>query len=70
MWLTQKETSAARGLTDLFCTQVSKVQSEKLFADGAEASGGKWDSITLNPSDNLGPILSPHQKDMGPWQHK
>ena len=48
---------------------VSKVQSEKLFADGAEASGGKWDSITLNPSDNLGPILSPHQKDMGPWQH-
>ena len=49
---------------------MSKVQSEKLFADGAEAPGGKWDSITLNPSDNLGPILSPHQKDMGPWQHK
>ena len=47
---------------------VSKVQSQFLFSEGAAASNGKWDAITLCPSDNVGPILSPHQKDMGPWQ--
>ena len=46
---------------------VTKVKTEKLFADAAAESGGSWDSMTLNPSDNVGPILSAHQKDMGPW---
>ena len=31
------------------------------------AAGG--DAITVCPSDNVGPILSPHHKDGGPWQH-
>ena len=48
-----RETSSAYSVT--------KVKSEFLFAAGAEASGGQWESITLNPSDNVGPILSPHQ---------
>ena len=30
---------------------------------------GKWDAITCCPGDNVGPIMSAHQKDMGPWQH-
>ena len=33
----------------------------------AEASGA-WDAIIVCPGDNVGPILSAHQKYMGPWQ--
>ncbi|MEZ5561135.1 MAG: NAD-dependent epimerase/dehydratase family protein [Pseudomonadales bacterium] len=47
---------------------MGKVLAERAFADAAERSG-RWDAITVCPADNLGPILSPHQKDMGPWQH-
>ena len=35
----------------------------------AAAASGRWDAITVCPSDNVGPILSPHHKDGGPWQH-
>ena len=47
---------------------MGKVLTEILFAEAAELSGD-WDTITICPADNVGPILSPHQKDMGPWQH-
>jgi hypothetical protein len=39
-----------------------------MFSEAAEENGS-WDAITCCPADNVGPILSPHQKDMGPWQH-
>jgi nucleoside-diphosphate-sugar epimerase len=42
--------------------------AQRAFADAAERSGG-WDAITCCPADNVGPIQSAHQKDMGPWQH-
>ena len=47
---------------------MGKVIAQRSFADAAEASGD-WDAITCCPADNVGPILSPHQKNMGPWQH-
>lgn len=47
---------------------IGKVMTEQLFAEAAEEHGG-WDTVTICPADNVGPILSPHQKDMGPWQH-
>jgi nucleoside-diphosphate-sugar epimerase len=47
---------------------IGKVLAERAFADAAAASG-RWDAITVCPGDNVGPILSAHQKDMGPWQH-
>jgi nucleoside-diphosphate-sugar epimerase len=47
---------------------MGKVELERLFTDAAEAHGG-WDCIRVCPADNVGPILSAHQKDMGPWQH-
>ena len=47
---------------------MGKVIAERAFSDAAEASGD-WDAITCCPADNVGPILSPHQKNMGPWQH-
>jgi nucleoside-diphosphate-sugar epimerase len=47
---------------------MGKVIAERAFADAARENGS-WDAITCCPADNLGPILSPHQKDMGPWQH-
>ena len=47
---------------------IGKVLAERAFADAAEAHGG-WDAITCCPGDNVGPILSAHQKDVGPWQH-
>ena len=47
---------------------MGKVELERLFTDAAEAHGG-WDCIRICPADNVGPILSAHQKDMGPWQH-
>jgi len=47
---------------------MSKLIAERAFADAADQSGA-WDAITCCPGDNLGPIQSAHQKDMGPWQH-
>ena len=47
---------------------MGKVIAQHAFADAAAASG-RWDAITVCPSDNVGPILSPHHKDGGPWQH-
>lgn len=47
---------------------MGKVLAERVFADAAAAAGG-WDAITCCPGDNVGPIQSAHQKDMGPWQH-
>ena len=47
---------------------MGKLIAERAFADAAEASGA-WDAITCCPGDNVGPIQSAHQKDMGPWQH-
>ena len=47
---------------------MGKVLAERVFAEAAEASG-RWDAITCCPGDNVGPILSAHQKNGGPWQH-
>lgn len=47
---------------------IGKVLAERAFSDAAEASG-RWDAITCCPGDNVGPILSAHQKNGGPWQH-
>ena len=46
---------------------MGKVMAERRFAQAAEASG-RWDAIAICPGDNVGPILSAHQQDMGPWQ--
>ena len=48
---------------------MSKLTAERAFAQAAEKSRGGWDAITCCPGDNVGPIQSAHQKDMGPWQH-
>jgi nucleoside-diphosphate-sugar epimerase len=47
---------------------MAKLIAERAFAEAAQASG-RWDAITCCPGDNVGPIQSAHQKDMGPWQH-
>jgi len=47
---------------------IGKIIAQRAFADAAEESGN-WDAITCCPADNVGPIQSAHQKDMGPWQH-
>lgn len=47
---------------------MGKILAERAFSDAAEQSG-RWDAITCCPGDNLGPILSAHQKNAGPWQH-
>jgi nucleoside-diphosphate-sugar epimerase len=47
---------------------MAKLIAERSFAEAAEKSGG-WDAITVCPGDNVGPIQSAHQKNMGPWQH-
>ena len=47
---------------------LGKVDLERMFTDAAEKSG-MWDCIRVCPADNVGPILSAHQKNMGPWQH-
>ncbi len=47
---------------------IGKVIAQNAFADAAAEHGG-WDAITCCPADNVGPIQSKHQKDMGPWQH-
>ncbi len=47
---------------------MGKLLAEQCFTDAA-ANSGTWDAITCCPGDNVGPIQSAHQKDMGPWQH-
>jgi nucleoside-diphosphate-sugar epimerase len=47
---------------------MGKVIAQRAFADAAGRSG-RWDAITVCPADNVGPILSAHHKDGGPWQH-
>lgn len=47
---------------------MGKVIAQRVFSDAAHESS-EWDAITCCPADNVGPIQSPHQKDMGPWQH-
>ena len=47
---------------------MSKLHAERMFEEAAQKSG-RWDSITCCPGDNVGPILSPHQRAKGPWQH-
>ena len=47
---------------------MGKVIAERTFSEAAMQHGG-WDAITCCPADNVGPIQSAHQKDMGPWQH-
>lgn len=47
---------------------IGKVLAERVFSDAGEESG-RWDAITCCPADNVGPILSAHQKNFGPWQH-
>jgi len=51
---------------------MAKLIAERAFEHAAAESGHgsrAWDAITCCPGDNLGPIQSAHQKDMGPWQH-
>ncbi len=47
---------------------MGKLIAQRAFSEAAELSGN-WDAITCCPADNVGPIQSAHQKDMGPWQH-
>ncbi len=47
---------------------MGKVIAQRAFSAAAERNGN-WDAITCCPADNVGPIQSAHQKDMGPWQH-
>lgn len=47
---------------------MGKAHAERAFSEAA-ARGGRWEAITCCPADNVGPILSAHQKD-GAWQHQ
>jgi nucleoside-diphosphate-sugar epimerase len=47
---------------------IGKVLAQHAFSDAA-ARSGRWDAITVCPGDNVGPLLSAHHKDGGPWQH-
>ncbi len=47
---------------------MGKGHAERAFWEAAEHSG-RWDAITCCPADNVGPILSEHQKT-GAWQHQ
>jgi nucleoside-diphosphate-sugar epimerase len=47
---------------------MGKAYAERAFWEAAEHSG-RWDAITCCPADNVGPILSAHQKT-GAWQHQ
>ena len=37
---------------------VGKLSTEAIIRAAGEASGGRWDALTINPADNVGPILS------------
>lgn len=45
---------------------MGKALAERAFWEAAERSG-RWEAITVCPADNVGPILSAHQKT-GAWQ--
>jgi len=45
---------------------MGKVMAERAFWEAAERSG-TWEAITVCPADNVGPILSAHQRT-GAWQ--
>ena len=47
---------------------IGKVVAQRAFSEAA-AENGNWDAITCCPADNVGPIQSAHQKEMGPWQN-
>jgi dihydroflavonol-4-reductase len=47
---------------------MGKVIAQRAFSDAA-ARAGTWDAVTICPADNVGPILSAHQRTGGPWQH-
>ena len=47
---------------------MAKLIAERSFAVAADESGF-WDAVICCPGDNVGPIQSAHQKNMGPWQH-
>jgi nucleoside-diphosphate-sugar epimerase len=47
---------------------MGKAIAQRAFSDAAQRNG-HWDAITCCPADNVGPIQSAHQKNMGPWQH-
>jgi len=47
---------------------IGKVIAQRAFSDAAMEQGS-WEAITCCPADNVGPIQSLHQKNMGPWQH-
>jgi bifunctional dihydroflavonol 4-reductase/flavanone 4-reductase len=47
---------------------IGKVIAQRAFSDAA-LEQGSWEAITCCPADNVGPIQSLHQKNMGPWQH-
>ena len=47
---------------------MGKIIAENSFSEAARENGA-WDAITCCPADNVGPILAPHHKDRGPWQH-
>jgi nucleoside-diphosphate-sugar epimerase len=47
---------------------MGKAYAERAFWQAAERSG-RWEAITCCPADNVGPILSAHQKN-GAWQHQ
>jgi nucleoside-diphosphate-sugar epimerase len=62
------ETSAKRTPERGHGYSIGKVMAERAFWEAAERSG-RWDAIAVCPGDNVGPILSAHHKDGGPWQH-
>ena len=45
---------------------MGKALAERAFWEAAEMSG-RWEAITVCPADNVGPILSAHQRS-GAWQ--
>jgi dihydroflavonol-4-reductase len=57
----------ARRTADRQGYSMAKLIAERAFAEAAEASG-QWDSVTVCPGDNVGPILAAHQNSAGPWQ--
>lgn len=46
---------------------MGKRLAEDRFSAAAAASG-RWDTLICCPGDNVGPILSAHQRSGGPWQ--
>ena len=46
---------------------MGKILAENAFNEAA-AMSGRWDAITCCPADNVGPILSAHQRDKTSWQ--